>query len=231
MPEEVVVQTPAPAFAPARSRRASWGAIFGGAFVTVVIQLMLTLLGVGVGIATSLSQTTTSSQAWLTASGIWFLVTGLVAIWIGAYVAGRLCGGPRRADGLFHGLVTWSVAMVGLLALLGTTFAGALGGTTQLIAASVGSVSPSTQTVLSSAVNNTPATAQKFQSSLAPTGRTQEQPTGASPSQPGAGQSIDWTVLWGCFALFLGLLTAAWAGWAGNASLLRPAETVIETNA
>ncbi len=231
MADEVVIQNPLPVVAPGGVRRASWGAIFGGAFVTVVLQFMFTLLGAGVGIATTRSQTLTPSQAWLTASGIWFLVTGLLSIWTGACVAGRLCGGPGRADGLLHGLVTWSVAMVALLALLSTTFGGALGGTTQLIAAAMGSANHPGQSELTLDANGAVAPAAPGHADLAPTGRTQEpQPAAAQPPQ-GFGQSLQWTVLWGFFALLLGLLAAAWGGWAGTASLARRAETVVETSA
>lgn len=95
--EVVMTQEQGDWVAPSRVRRGSWGAIFAGVFVTIAVQLMFTLLGAGVGIARINSSAEHSTQALLTGSGIWLLVTGLVSLWIGACVAGRLCGGPRRA--------------------------------------------------------------------------------------------------------------------------------------
>ncbi len=134
MKEELPVDRPLPRLAPSRVRRASWGAIFGGMFVTIVLQIMFTLLGVAVGIATlQPSEQPTSGTQWLTASGIWLLLTGLVSVWIGSCIAGRLSGGPRRADGMLHGIVSWSVSMVAMFALLATSVGAILGGTASLV--------------------------------------------------------------------------------------------------
>lgn len=228
MAEEVVVPKPVLGIAPARLRRASWGAIFGGAFVTLVLQLMLTLLGIGVGIAQVQTEAPPPSQAWLSGSGIWLLVTGLISLWIGACVAGRLCGGPRRADGLLHGLVTWSVAMVATLALLATAFGAALGGTTGFVAAGIGG-GPAVQAGQPEAApaaivpNNR---AQPAGKALTPTGRTESQTNTPSPATSFG--AIQWTALWGFFALFLGLLAAAWGGWAGTASLPVRADGTVD---
>jgi hypothetical protein len=119
---------------PSLTRRVSWGAIFAGFFVTMVIQLTLTLLGAAVG-AASLEpfRDQHSGQRVAITSGIWLLATGLISIWVGACVAGRLCGGPRRADGSIHGIVAWSVSTCATLALLATAVGAALGGTGALL--------------------------------------------------------------------------------------------------
>jgi len=119
---------------PSLTRRVSWGAIFAGFFVTMVIQLTLTLLGAAVG-AASLEpfRDQHSGQRMAITSGIWLLATGLISIWIGSCVAGRLCGGPRRADGLIHGIVAWSVSTCVTLALLATALGAAIGGTGALL--------------------------------------------------------------------------------------------------
>ena len=93
----------------------------------MVIQLTLTLLGAAVG-AASLEpfREPHSGQKVAIASGIWLLASGLISIWVGACVAGRLCGGPQRADGLIHGIVAWSVSTCATLALLATTLGAAM---------------------------------------------------------------------------------------------------------
>jgi hypothetical protein len=134
MKEVVQVESTGFAAAPSLTRRVSWGAIIAGFFVTLVIQLTLTLLGAAVG-AASLQpfHEQASGQRMAITSGIWLLVTGLISIWVGACVAGRLCGGPRRADGLIHGIVAWSVSTCATLALLATAVGAALGGTGALL--------------------------------------------------------------------------------------------------
>ncbi len=174
MQEEIHVEHTAPRLAPSRVRRASWGAIFSGMFVTIVLQVMFTLLGVAVGIAKLSSEQQNSGQQIATASGIWLLVSGLVAIWIGSCIAGRLSGGPRSADGMLHGIVSWSVAMVAMFGLLATTVGALLGGTVSFVnnAITANSNSQGGQGLFASAE-------QAVSGALSPTGRTEgQQPQG-----------------------------------------------------
>lgn len=292
MKEVVPVETVANP--PSLTRRVSWGAIFAGFFVTMVIQLTLTLLGAAVG-AASLDgfRAQPSGRQVAITSGIWLLVTGLVSIWIGACVAGRLSGGPRRADGLIHGIVAWSFSMCVTLALLATTIGATLGGTGALLggALQLGGLTRNDQASapLEEQVKNLFPNAGPL---LAPTGRTEQnaaQPPGkltelaqkdpqlsaalaemenkggASKAtedkdkvvgmltsqhnmdqqeagnlvlqwnqeyqnakaqmepkgdQPGnMAQGLKSGALWGFVALMLGLIFAAWGGWAGTATL------------
>jgi hypothetical protein len=89
------------------TKRISWGAVFAGAVLALVIQLSLSLLGLGVGLGTidPLQEQNPMSGIGIGA-GIWWLVSSLASIYIGATVAGRLAGMPRRTDGLLHGLLT-----------------------------------------------------------------------------------------------------------------------------
>src|SRR5579859_6441213 len=104
--------------APSRVRRVSWGAIFAGTFVMLVFQIMFILLGAAVGFSTlQTAERQGSGQQLALGSAIWLLVSSLVAIWIGACVAGRLSGGPGRADGMLHGVVTWSISTLTMFAL------------------------------------------------------------------------------------------------------------------
>lgn len=178
MAQEVVVEREAPILAPARLRRASWGAIFSGAFVTFVLQLMFTLLGLGVGIATLRSEEVNSGQGFLTGSWIWLLVTGLVSLWLGAWVAGRLCGGPRRADGLVHGIVTWSVSIAVMVALLATAVGAVVGGTASFLARAIGSSNSNSGNGESPAAmveNQIKGLSPQTGALLPPTGRTEGQ--------------------------------------------------------
>ncbi|HSU57152.1 MAG TPA: hypothetical protein VLT36_24130 [Candidatus Dormibacteraeota bacterium] len=233
MKEDVQIETTT--YGPTnRLRRASWGAIFAGVFVTVVLQLMLTLLGAAIGFATFQSQD--STQGTTTASGIWMLVSGLVSVWVGACIAGRLAGGPRRADGMLHGIITWSVATVAALLLLATAFGAVLGGVGSFLGTALNSAAG--QNGLAALETQGRNLAGDMQQALPPTGRdnsavdqnsqqgqdnaaaqtTQNVKELGHKAAPGAAQGS----LWGFIALLLGLLVSAWGGWAGTASLPKP---------
>src|SRR2546423_8363769 len=173
MKEEVLVES---APAPSRVRRASWGAIFAGTFVTIVLQSMLTLLGVSLGLATLRpfqDQNTTQNLA--LGSAIWLLVSGLISLWIGACIAGRLSGGPLRADGMLHGIVTWSVATVAMLFLVATTAGALFGGFGSLLA----SAGADAQTGQSGGV----AALQESLNHMFHQGKEARPPTGRAPNQ------------------------------------------------
>ena len=305
MSEEPYVPIETVGTAPSRVRRVSWGAIFAGSLVGLVFQIMLMLLGAAIGLSTWQSGTQNSDQGLALGSAIWLLISSLVAIWIGACVAGRLSGGPRRADGMLHGIVTWSVSTLTMFALLAAGIGAVLGGAGALLG-SAGAVGGSIQGHQTESGQNAVTTVQDMVKGflpqngglLPPTGRTapgqhvpgqltelaQQDPElagalarlesngGASQSaqdrdqvinlltskhklsqqdaanlvnqwdqqfqqvraQAGqkakqvgqaAAQGISQGALWSFIALLLGLLTAAWGGWAGTASL--PRTTVV----
>jgi len=65
-------------------------------------------------------------------AGIWVVVSSLIAIFIGSWVAGRLSG-ATRTDGRLHGLLTWSVATLLTVYLLTTAVGSMLGGAANLL--------------------------------------------------------------------------------------------------
>lgn len=185
MKEEIYTQTTALQPAPAAHRRVSWGAIFAGFFVTIVIQLTLTLLGAAIGAATiNPLQEQNPTQGLAMGSAIWLGVSGLISLWVGACVAGRLAGGPRRADGLLHGVVTWSLAELAMVFLLTTAVGAAIGGTGALIGNALNSSSQGQggqgENVLSSIKDEVRRVMPQAGALLPPTGRTgtNEQPAG-----------------------------------------------------
>jgi hypothetical protein len=128
----VVTTTPAVPEASALFRRISWGAIFAGLIITLVAQMTFTLLGAAVGAAAiEPGGEQENVKALALGSVLWLIVTGLISIFLGACVAGRLSGGPTRADGMLHGFVTWGtatlVATLLLTTAIGSLFGGAIG--------------------------------------------------------------------------------------------------------
>lgn len=119
--------------------KVSWGAIFAGVALALAIQFLLNLLGVGIGAAV-LDPATSDNPATGTfsiAGGVWFIVSGIIASFIGGYIASRLSGRPSRSTGGYHGVTAWAVTTLVVLYLLttsiGTLVGGAFSGITSVV--------------------------------------------------------------------------------------------------
>jgi len=116
-----------PAAAP--QKRISWGAVFAGALLALVLQLGLSLLGAGIGLSTIDPLQERNPVSGLgTGAIIWYGISTLVALYVGGLVAGRLAGAPRRTDGLLHGLLTWGLVTLFTFYLLTTAVGGIISG-------------------------------------------------------------------------------------------------------
>lgn len=179
MKEEIYVEASGTSPAGWRVRRAAWGAIFAGVFVTIVIQMMLMLLGAAIGFASiNPTREQNPTEGLGLASAIWLIVTGLISTWIGACVAGRLSGGPRRADGMLHGIVTWCVATMTMFYLLATTLGSLIGGAGALLGDTLSSAAPPSENTLAKAEGEIRRIMPQTGSLLPPTGRTEGQTPG-----------------------------------------------------
>ncbi|MFL6818016.1 MAG: PhnA-like protein [Bradyrhizobium sp.] len=109
----------------------SWGAVFSGALIALVMQLILNMLGVGVGLSTiDVAKGDAPSAGSLSiGAGIWWVVSGIVAAAVGGYIAGRLSGKPSQSTTAYHGLIAWAVSTVTVVYLLSSAASGLIGGT------------------------------------------------------------------------------------------------------
>lgn len=99
-----------------------WGAILAGVAVSVSVQMLLTLLGV----ASGLSSMDIAEGDMLGAGPLlWAGFSMLIAAFVGGYVAARMSGLKRKADGVLHGAVSWAVTTI-LFAVLATSVGGTL---------------------------------------------------------------------------------------------------------
>jgi hypothetical protein len=120
--------------------KVSWGAIFAGVVVALVVQVLLTMLGVGVGIAT-LDPGTADNPAVSTfsiAAGVWYVVTGIIAAFAGGYIAARMSGKTAATTGALHGLTTWAFTTLLVLYLLSSAVGSIVGGVFSGVASAVG---------------------------------------------------------------------------------------------
>jgi hypothetical protein len=126
----------------------SWGAVLAGTVLAVGIWVLLHALGMGLGLAAIDTDDTGTLKGAGIATGIWSIVASLIAMFIGAMVAGRLAGTREPKVGAMHGSVMWALATgVGLWAMFAIVSSLASG------AARIGGVAVSaTSSVVSGAV-------------------------------------------------------------------------------
>lgn len=111
-------------------RRVSWQAILAGVIVTVSVQILFSLLGAGIGLGMVHTNAGASPDAgsFGLGAGLWWLVSNLIALACGGYVAAWMAGLSDRFDGMLHGVVTWGIAMLLTVYLLSTAIGGLIGG-------------------------------------------------------------------------------------------------------
>jgi hypothetical protein len=108
---------------------ASWGAIIAGALVAAAASLIMLALGAGLGL-TAVSPWQgygVTAGTFAATTAVWFIVTQWVAAGFGGYTAGRLRTrwiGTHTHEVFFrdtaHGLVTWALATVVVVSVLGS---------------------------------------------------------------------------------------------------------------
>jgi hypothetical protein len=124
---------------PTPKSAASWPSIIAGAFVAAAATIILVALGSGIGFA-SISPWPDHGATMTTfaiTTAIWLIVTQWVSAALGGYIAGRLRTrwiGTHTHEVFFrdtaHGLITWAVATIFVVAVGASSFklaAGAAG--------------------------------------------------------------------------------------------------------
>lgn len=123
-----------------RIKRTSWGAIFAGAFASLLAWLILMMLGASIGANALAPSASTGTGANGGGGGgvgvlpiIFFIIAGLISFFFGGWISGLLSGALRRVDGGLHGLISMSVATIFMFVALSTTVGSLLGGVFGLV--------------------------------------------------------------------------------------------------
>lgn len=117
--------------------RVSWGAIFAGTVVGVGVLLMLTLAGLALGLSSAdFGPGESGLKGFSTGAGIWLVVSQLIALAIGGFVAGRLAAVPKTTSTAFHGAAVWGLATL-LMAYMASS---AIGSVVSTATSAIGSV-------------------------------------------------------------------------------------------
>ncbi len=101
---------------PAAVARLSWGALIAGSVVAMAVQSLLVVLGLAIGLSLA---PVTAGEGLAVMAGIWWLITALVSLFIGGYVAGRFSYIRHPFHSAMHGIMTWCLATAVSIVLIG----------------------------------------------------------------------------------------------------------------
>jgi MFS family permease len=101
--------------------RVAWGPVIAGVILSLIVYLLMSVLGTAIG-ASLLSPLSRPNplHGFGFGSGIWVIVTTVVAVFVGSYFAGRCA----PVLGWLHGLLSWAVMVLlvayGMTSLVGS---------------------------------------------------------------------------------------------------------------
>ena len=111
-------------YTPRIERRVSWAAVIAGSLMAIALMVLLAMLGTGIGASTidplASGDGTPSASTFGIAAAAWWAVSTLISLFVGGWVAGRLSGVPFKAEGGLHGLLTWAIALLATVYLVGS---------------------------------------------------------------------------------------------------------------
>ncbi|MFM0324367.1 YrzE family protein [Caballeronia glebae] len=134
--------------------RLSWASIIAGVIISMIVYLIMTVLGTAIG--TSLLSPMSKPDplhGFGFGSGVWVIVTTVLAVFVGSYYAGRCA----PVLGWLHGLLSWAVmtllVVYGMTSLItgAVSTAGSVAATTAQVSATAADRSGATPSVVDTA--------------------------------------------------------------------------------
>lgn len=103
--------------------RIHWSSIWSGLLVAIATQMILTSFGLAIGLYSLTAQAGGAIGIDWSAVGLWNSIWGLIALFLGGWVAARLATSLTSANGAWHGVIVWALTLTlgTLLAALGVT--------------------------------------------------------------------------------------------------------------
>ena len=125
---------------PALLSRVSWGAIFAGTVIAVGVLILLGMLGTAIGFRAIDPQQGAAFDGVGLGAGIWWIVTSIIALGIGGYVAGRLSGIPDKNAATAHGASVWGLLTIVMLWFATSTVGAAVNTATSAVAGAANAI-------------------------------------------------------------------------------------------
>ena len=134
--------------------RLSWGSVIAGVILSSIVYLIMSVLGTAIG-ASLLSPLSRPDplRGFGFGSGVWVIVTTVLAVFIGSYFAGRCA----PVLGWLHGLLSWAVMTLlivfGMTSLIGgaVSTAGSVAATSAQVGATAANQTNTDPSVINSA--------------------------------------------------------------------------------
>jgi hypothetical protein len=108
--------------------KVSWGSIFAGTVSALGLWVLLYALGLALGLSSINPQNVGSAKSSGIFTGIWSIISPLIALFVGGIVAGRGSGAQTKASGGIHGLVMWGLTTLVGLWMVGNLLSSLAGG-------------------------------------------------------------------------------------------------------
>jgi hypothetical protein len=153
---QVDPNVPQVAVFPAQLERISWSAIIAGSIVALILQLAINLLAVGIGVSTINpmdSEDSASPKSLGQGAVAAIVISMIISLFIGGWMAARFSGAPERVDGLLHGVMVWGVVTLVTVIFLTTTIGRLMSGISSLLGQGLRLAGMATQTVAKGAAN------------------------------------------------------------------------------
>lgn len=93
--------------------RVRWGPIISGIVIALATQLILSALGAAIGASSIAGSGAPRANAGGvgTSVGIWSIISLLISLFIGSWVAARACGPMNRGTALLNGAILWATTL------------------------------------------------------------------------------------------------------------------------
>jgi hypothetical protein len=102
--------------------RVSWGAVFTGVTIALVAYVFMCALGAAIGATLLNPLAQQDPRAFGFGSGVWLIVTTVVAVFLGGYFAGRCA--PLL--GWLHGMLAWALMVLCVVVAMTSIVSGAV---------------------------------------------------------------------------------------------------------
>ena len=131
----------------------SWGGVLAGVVAGLVTQLILNMIGIGIGASTLNPMTgdNPSASGFSIGAGLWWALSGIIAAFVGGYIASRLSGRPKASTGGWHGLTSWALTTLVVFYLLSTAVGSLVGGAFNTVSGAIGGLGHSVASVAQAA--------------------------------------------------------------------------------